>query len=201
MNTGYAAVQAFLAMLYAQRSSGSGADDQAEVSLLHSAIAISQWNTVAESETDIPVGRQLDAFDWEPDHGYACADGRVLLSLRSDENAWTELFLALDRSDLLADERFSTVESVRENERLLPDILAKELAARTCAEMEELVRTQLHGTLVPILDPADVLVHPQTSSLDFIEKSAHEMRLRFPVRRVSSSQESNGYANREANQS
>lgn len=184
VNTGYAAVQAIMAMLHAKTVSGETEGDSAEVSLLHTAIALSQWNTTAESDPDEPVGRQLDAFDWDPDHGYECADGRVLIALRGNENAWTDLFLALDRADVLADERFATVEQVRKHERLLPDILGPQFRERTTAQITELVRERLGGTVVPILEPAEVLTHQQTVSLGFIGPADGGLSLTLPVRHV-----------------
>lgn len=192
VNTGYAAVQAILAMLHAKTVSGEADGDSAEVSLLHTAIALSQWNTTAESDPDEPVGRQLDAFDWDPDHGYECADGRVLIALRGNENAWTDLFLALDRADVLADERFATVEQVRKHERLLPAVLGPQFRERTTAQITELVRERLGGTVVPILEPAEVLTHPQTVSLGFIGAADGALSLTLPVRHVTRADQPDG---------
>lgn len=183
INTGLAAVQAVLAGLLNRGVRG----EHVEVSMLQTAIAISQWDVTAESGPDEHRGRQLEAYHWAPDHGYSCRDGRVLITLRGDENAWTQLLIALDRVDLLADERFSTIDALRENEHFLPELLEETLADRSFGELEVLVRERLGGTIVPIPDPKAVLDHPQTQALEFVERVPNDnvIQLRLPVRIVS----------------
>jgi crotonobetainyl-CoA:carnitine CoA-transferase CaiB-like acyl-CoA transferase len=171
--TGVAATQAILAALFWRMHSGEG--QRVEVSMLASAIAINQWDIVAESETvetDRPSpGIQLESYAWPPDRGFRCADGSCLIDFLGHEEAWALFFAAIERPDLLADSRFNTTPLIRNNKRFLPGLLNPTLLSWRLAELEPIVREH-GGTILPALDLAQVLDHPQVRGLGFLEPAS-----------------------------
>jgi CoA:oxalate CoA-transferase len=183
MNTGFAAVQAVLAVALARRHDSITRPEHIEISMLQTAVALLQWNVAAESDPDSWQGKPLEGYSQPQDHGYACRDGRFLFSFRGDEDAWTNLLLALDQSELLSDERFNTVEHLRAYEYLLPALLEPTLVQRSYAELEQLILQASDGAVVPILTPTEVRRHPQTAALNFIDESrdGRNLRMSLPI--------------------
>lgn len=183
--TGVAATQAILAALFWRMRSGEG--QSVEVSMLASAIALNQWDIVAESETvetDRPSpGIQLESYSWPPDRGFRCADGSCLIDFLGHEEGWSLFFAEIDRPDLLADPRFNTVNLVRNNKRFLPGVLNPTLASWRLAELEPIVRKH-GGTVLPALDLAQLIEHPQIHSLGILEKANGQAipTIRLPLR-------------------
>jgi crotonobetainyl-CoA:carnitine CoA-transferase CaiB-like acyl-CoA transferase len=165
--TGIAATQAILAALFWRIRSGEG--QHVEVSMLASALAINQWDVVAESESvehNRPSpGIQLESYEWPPDRGFRCADGSCLIDFLGHEEGWSLFFADVGRPDLLADARFNTVSLIRNNKRFLPVLLNPTLAEWPLARLEPIVRAH-GGTILPALDLANVINHPQVRGLD-----------------------------------
>ena len=134
---------------------------QFEVSLLRTAVSLNGWNITAESGNDGVTGKQVHAAGWPADHGYTCRDRQVLVSIRNNEEGWARFFVRLDRIDLLADDRFSVLEQLRANEWQLPGELEDSTSRLTSEELALIVR-ECGGELVPVLEPGEVLDHPQT---------------------------------------
>ncbi len=67
---------------------------------------------------------------------YQSADGWVMLECPS-QSEWQNLCSALNRGDLLEDDRFSTIESRREHDHILTSELADELQGRPSKQIEE----------------------------------------------------------------
>jgi len=166
---GIAATQAILAALFWRMRTGEG--QRVEVSMLGSALAINQWDIVAESETverERPSpGIQLESYDWPPDHGFRCADGSCLIDFLGHEEGWSLFFAAIDRPDLLADSRFNTVQLIRDNKRHLSALLNPTLQSWPLARLEPIVREH-GGTILPALDLQQVINHPQVRGLGII---------------------------------
>jgi crotonobetainyl-CoA:carnitine CoA-transferase CaiB-like acyl-CoA transferase len=183
--TGVAATQAILAALYWRLGSGEG--QRVEVSMLASALAINQWDIVAESETverDRPSpGIQLESYEWPPDRGFRCADGSCLIDFLGHEEGWSLFFADIDRPDLLADGRFNTVSLIRNHKRLLPELINPTLESWTLDRLEPIVR-QHGGTILPALDLEQVSKHPQVQSLGIIirEPGALVPTIRLPFK-------------------
>jgi CoA:oxalate CoA-transferase len=167
--TGIAATQAILAALFWRMRSSEG--QRVEVSMLASAIAINQWDIVAESESverDRPSpGIQLESYGWPPDRGFRCADGSCLIDFLGHEEGWSLFFADVGRPDLLADPRFNTVSLIRNNKRFLPGLLNPTLMSWTLAELEPIVRKH-GGTILPALDLGQVVEHPQVRGLGLV---------------------------------
>jgi len=185
VSTGLAAAQAILAALYSRIHSGAG--QSVEVSMLATAIAINQWDIVAESETvsrDVPSpGLQLESYDRPPDLGFRCADGSCLVDFLGHEEGWSLFFAGLDRPDLLADPRFNTVQLIRNNKYLLADLLNPTLESWSLARLQSLVREH-GGTILPALDLSQVIAHDQVKTLEMIvpNATASDPAIRLPFR-------------------
>jgi crotonobetainyl-CoA:carnitine CoA-transferase CaiB-like acyl-CoA transferase len=185
VGAGIAATQAILAALYWRVRSGQG--QRVEVSMLASALAINQWDIVAESETverDRPSpGIQLESYDWPPDRGFRCADGSCLIDFLGHEEGWSLFFADIDRPDLLADSRFNTVQLIRNHKRFLAELLNPTLESWTLARLEPIVRRH-GGTILPALDLAQVITHPQVQGLGIIvrEPGASVTTIRLPFK-------------------
>jgi crotonobetainyl-CoA:carnitine CoA-transferase CaiB-like acyl-CoA transferase len=180
VNTGYAAAQAVMVGLLAT-SEGPGRGRHFEVSLLRTAIALNGWNITAESGHDGVEGKQIQAWAWPPDHGYTCMDRQVLISIKNNDEGWAKFLVALDRPDLLADKRFNTLEHLRANEWQLPGLLAERTRQMASEELKLIVELA-GGQLVPLLDPAEVLGHPQVSVQHLVEPAGG--RIALPIDRV-----------------
>ena len=171
--TGVAATQGILAALFWRIRSGEG--QSVEVSMLASAMAINQWDIVAESESverDRPSpGIQLESYAWPRDRGFRCADGSCLIDFLGHEEAWALFFAAIERPDLLADSRFNTAPLIRNNKRFLPGLLNPTLLSWRLAELEPIVREH-GGTILPALDLAQVMDHPQVRGLGLLEPAS-----------------------------
>jgi formyl-CoA transferase len=180
VNTGYAAAQAVLAGLLTAPHDPS--NRHFEVSLLRTAVALNGWNITAASGNDGVDGKQTRADHWPPDHGYSCRDREVLISIRNNDEGWANFLIALGRSDLLADERFSTLEALRTNEWRLAGVLAPDIGSYTSEELKQIVE-DCGGQLVPVLEPAEVLSHPQSRAQNLVASGIDAVRL--PVDLVS----------------
>ena len=179
VNTGLAAVQAVLAGLLA-RDGGRGVGRHYEVSLLRSAVVLNGWNITAESGNDGVEGKQVQAAGWPPDHGYTCRDRQVLVSIKNNDEGWVSFLAALGRVDLLADSRFSTLPALRVNEWRLPALLDPDTRSLTSTELAQMVE-RCGGEVVPVLDPDEVLDHPQTRAQGLVRQDIRAVRLPIDV--------------------
>lgn len=178
VNAGLAAAQASLAALVWADTSGQG--QQVEVSMLATAIALQQWDIAAESGPDAWEGIQLDADAWPPDHGYRCADSYCLIDLRSHEDAWPQLLREVGCVELADDPRFATKAALDLHEPELPALTAEALSRWSFEELERLVRDRYNGTIVPVLDLASALGHPQVRQLGMVSTDQPPL-IRFPL--------------------
>ena len=183
--TGIAAAQAILAALYWRMRSGEG--QRVDVSMLASALAINQWDIVAESETverNRPSpGIQLESYDWPPDRGFRCADGSCLIDFLGHEEGWSLFFADIERPDLIADPRFNTAPLIRNHKRFLPELLNSTLASWSLDRLEPIVRKH-GGTILPALDLEQVINHAQVRTLGIIANGpGHEIpTIRLPFK-------------------
>ena len=183
VNTGYAAAQAVMAGLLTAVPADpedAGGGRHFEVSLLRTAVALNGWNLTAESGHDGVAGKQVQATDWPADHGYTCEDRQVLISIRNSDEGWMRFLTALDRVDLLADERFNSLEHLRANEWQLPGLLAETTALRTSDELELIVK-ECGGQFVPVLQPGEVLDHPQVAVQHLVRAQGGRFELPIDV--------------------
>jgi crotonobetainyl-CoA:carnitine CoA-transferase CaiB-like acyl-CoA transferase len=175
VNTGYAAAQAVMAGLLAT-GERPGRGRHFEVSMLRTAVALNGWNITAESGDDGVQGKQAQAWVWPPDHGYACKDRQVLISIKNSDEGWVKFLVAMDRADLLADERFNTLEHLRANEWQLPRLLAERTSQMTSEELSSMVE-KVGGQLVPVVNPTEVLGHPQVTEQHLVDPGGRRIGL------------------------
>ncbi|MGD9945480.1 MAG: CoA transferase [Burkholderiaceae bacterium] len=174
--TAFAAVQASLAALLWRRESGEG--QQVEVNMLAAALAVNQWATVADSGVDRPAGRQLKGQDWPRDHGFACREGRCLIDFR-ERSKWFSLAAGVGRADLLRDERF--IAAMDTHPGLVAPFLDQDLGKWSLRAIERLVRDELGGTVVPVLDIPSLLAHAQSQVVDVVRQTGGGLVVRLPI--------------------
>lgn len=178
VDTGIAAAQGALAALLWRARTGEG--QFVEVSMLATAIALMQWDIAAESGPDEWQGRQLDAHEWPPDHGFQCADARCLIDLRGTERGWPGLLRDIGCHDLADDPRFNTLEGLDLHVTELPRLTAGRLSSWPFVDLERLVRDEYGGTIVPVLDLAATMNHPQVRHINVITETDRP-RVRLPI--------------------
>ncbi|MBO9354656.1 hypothetical protein GG851_11710 [Bordetella petrii] len=176
VSTAFAALQASLAALLWRHESAEG--QQVEVNMLAAALAINQWSTVADSGVDHIAGRQLLGHDWPRDHGFACREGRCLIDFR-DRGKWSRLAVGLGRVDLLRDPRF--IAAVNTHPGLVAPFLDQDLEKWPLSAIERLVRDELGGTVVPVLDVPGLLAHAQSQVIDVVRQAEGRLTIRLPV--------------------
>lgn len=190
LNTALAAVQAVLAAAYERERSALG--QRCEVSMLGTAVALSQWGLTAESRTDRPRGLQLEGYDLPPDLGVRCGDGRACrLDFRKDHRTWARLFERLGLHALVDDPRFGDEQALGLHRHLLGDLLDGPLKSWSFAELDAFVR-DLGGTIVPVLGIDEVIADPQVRALgvvDFTDPAAVRLPYRISHPRPTSEQE------------
>jgi crotonobetainyl-CoA:carnitine CoA-transferase CaiB-like acyl-CoA transferase len=168
VSTGVAAVQGVLAALLRRARTDVG--DRVSVSMLSVAIALSQMNLAAESSPDEVAGQLLVAYDWPPDHGFSCRDGRVYLDFRNDEDAWLRFFHATACDELVVDPRFDHLAGIQKHRYLLPGLMADRLLDWSYERLEQLVRHDLGATICPVLSLDHAISHPQTELLGLLSQ-------------------------------
>jgi len=122
--------------------------------------------TFAEKQTD--VRKTFSSIDLV----YDTKDGHVAVSVISDKE-WQGICKAFDRDELIDDERFATSLARRQNATERREVMAKEIAQRTTAEILQTLSLNDVPT-APLLTRMELLDHPQvieseTISRDYVE--------------------------------
>jgi crotonobetainyl-CoA:carnitine CoA-transferase CaiB-like acyl-CoA transferase len=162
IGAGMYATQAILASLFRREFADSGGD-RIEVSLFDTIVA---WQTYMASyyfATDDPPERMGSRHPTiAPYQAFPTKDDWVVVACAS-EHIWPRFCDALDRDDLVDDERFSTNERRVNNREELEKILTDEIAQYTTAKVVELL--QDHDVpATAVNDMADVFSHPQVEA-------------------------------------
>ena len=111
------------------------------------------------------------------DHGFASRDGRCLIGFRQ-EALWRRFAVAIGRVDLLDNPEF--LRAVGIHPPLFAPLVEGTLRGWTMTALDRLVRGELGGTLVPVLDLRRMIDHEQTRCLGIIDRS-RGFHLRFPL--------------------
>jgi formyl-CoA transferase len=171
VNTGLAMAQATLAALLERGVSGEG--QAVDVSMLATAIAISQWTITAESRPDRVRGIQLEGYELPPDLGVLCADGRSCrLDFRKRHQLWSELLHELGRGELAQDPRYADEQSVNLNRPTINADLTDALEADGW-DYPRLARFvgEGGGTIAPALTIPEIMAYPQVDALGIVDAS------------------------------
>ena len=162
IGAGMYATQAILAALF-ERELGDGTGQKVDVSLLDGQAAWTSYMATNYFASGEPPGRMGSKHpNIAPYQAFETADGYVVVACSSDP-FWPRLCEAIDRPDLLADERFETNEGrVRHRDELDPELNAT-FAELTTAEAEAL----LEDHDVPasrVRDVSEVFADPQVEA-------------------------------------
>ncbi|WP_433628283.1 CaiB/BaiF CoA transferase family protein [Halomicrococcus sp. NG-SE-24] len=134
IGAGMYAAQAILAALF-ERELGDGVGQKVDVSLLDGQAAWMSYMATNYFATGDPPGRMGSKHPTiAPYQAYETADGHVVVAVAS-EHVWPRFCEALDRPDLVADDRFETNPRRVEHREALDAELRPEFAERTTAEL------------------------------------------------------------------
>jgi len=157
--TGLYATQSIVAALL-ERELGSGGGQKLDVSLLDAAAALNTYAAMFYFATGEPPERRGGKIqNIVPYQVFETADDYAVVAVPS-EHLWPKFCEALDRPDLLADERFETnADRVEHRDVLEPDLEA-EIATYATEEIVSIM--QAHDVpATPINRMDDVYDHPQ----------------------------------------
>jgi crotonobetainyl-CoA:carnitine CoA-transferase CaiB-like acyl-CoA transferase len=157
--TGLYATQSILAALL-DRELGDGEGQKLDLSLLDSAVALDSYMAEAYFASGESPGRQGGKHNnMTPYQVFETQDSYAVVAVPS-EHMWPRFCAAIDREDLVDDERFATNTDRVENRDVLDPILEAEVAEYTTEEIVALM--QEHDVpATPINDMADVFDHAQ----------------------------------------
>jgi crotonobetainyl-CoA:carnitine CoA-transferase CaiB-like acyl-CoA transferase len=158
--TGMTTVAGILAALLERERSGRG--QLVEASLLRSGIYSVGWDLGIQLRFGKNGAVQPRTSEMNPMcNCYVAGDGRWfwLLGVEADR-LWPKLCVAIDRTDLLTDERFSTARGRRHQATELVDLLDAVFAAMTRDELTARFDRE-DVWWAPVNTPAEVLVDPQ----------------------------------------
>jgi crotonobetainyl-CoA:carnitine CoA-transferase CaiB-like acyl-CoA transferase len=158
--TGITALAGILGALLERERTGRG--QLVEASLLRTGIYCLGWDLGIQARFGKLVGQTPRAEEFNPMvNSYRAGDGHWfwLLGVESDR-AFPKLCRALDRLDLLEDDRFNTARARRKNAATVIEALDREFEAASRDELT--ARFDEHDVWwAPMFEPADVLTDPQ----------------------------------------
>ena len=165
---GMAGFQAILtALLWRDRH---GVGQHVETSMLAALTAIHQWTFTAERSQDSFEGRAFTGLTDPPDHGFETADGPALITLRGDEGGWNAFLIAIDRPEVLLDERFSGPRGMMDNLASLPPEINATLRNWPFEDLRRIVQDELGGTIVPMHTLESLLKSEQVAALEMVRR-------------------------------
>jgi crotonobetainyl-CoA:carnitine CoA-transferase CaiB-like acyl-CoA transferase len=158
--TGLYAAVSVLACLHARQQSGHGY--AIDLALLDCAVA-AQVNVAQAYLTsgDLPPRQGNAHLQIVPYQLFATADSWLVLAVGND-GQWQRFCRAAERTDLAADERFSTNPLRVRNRSVLVPLVAKLMRTRTTAAWEELLR-RAEIPYAPMWTYADLFAQPEMS--------------------------------------
>jgi CoA:oxalate CoA-transferase len=171
VGAGMYATQAILAALL-ERELGDGRGQKVDVSLLDGQAAWTSYmatNYFASDEVPERMGSKHPNI--VPYRAFETADGYVVVACSSDR-FWPPLCEAIDRPDLLADERFETNEGRVRNREVLDRELEETFAAMTTDEAV----AALDANDVPasrVRDVSEVFADPQIEARGMLAEAEH----------------------------
>lgn len=168
---GMYATQSILASLFRREFAETGGE-KIDVSLFDSIVA---WQTYMASyyfATGDPPERMGSKHPTiAPYQAFPTKDSYVVVACAS-ENIWPNLCTALDRPDLVADERFATNSDRVTNREALEEELGPEIREYTTDEIVERLHTH-DVPASPVNDMADVFDHPQIQAREMHQSVSH----------------------------
>jgi crotonobetainyl-CoA:carnitine CoA-transferase CaiB-like acyl-CoA transferase len=138
-----------------------------------------------QAEIQDIMGKPLDKMFSDPEnpvpfwYSYKARDGYAVIVALTD-GQWDRLLETVGRPDLVGDPRFSNIVARVKNAREGLAVISPWMAERTVAEIVE----TMHGGKVPcgpVLDKAEVNVHPQLQARRMLLELTHPRLGRIPV--------------------
>lgn len=160
--TGMYAAYGILGALHARERTGQG--ERVEINMLEASIAFSpegfsQFTRLGVAPT--PMSRVAISQSY----AFRCADGRLLaVHLSSVEKFWLAFVNALERPELLTDERFKTAALRTQHYTLIAELVAQVFAEHAYAEWEARL-TAADVPFAPVKTVPEVIQDPQVQTL------------------------------------
>lgn len=165
-----------------QVEQGDGQGQVVDVALfesVYSTLASEAVKFAATGQSSKRMGNQ--AVNTAPRNLYACADGRYLALSASVQSMFERLARAIDRADLIDDERFVTNEDRVRHCDDLNAILAEYFGARSLDENLQMME-KAGVTVAPVLAAGDLVDHPYAQGRGlFVEAGGAAQRLPLPT--------------------
>ncbi|MFB6070691.1 MAG: CaiB/BaiF CoA transferase family protein [Halanaeroarchaeum sp.] len=171
IGAGMYAAQATLAALF-EREVGDGTGQKIDVSLLDGQVAWMSYqasNYFATGESPGRMGSKHPTI--APYQAFETADGFVVVAVAS-EHIWPRFCRAIDREDLLEDERFETNADRVEHREALDALLAEELAGYRTDDLLALLREH-DVPASDVKDMEDLFSNPQVLARDMRQTVEH----------------------------
>ena len=136
--TGVFGAQAALGLLYERDAKGTGVGGVIDAYLYGSALRILEWSIAAYDKLGIIRNRSGNRLEHSaPLDNYASKDGRYVCIVAAAQNNFERLVAAMERPDLLTDDRYATPGARAKNNDAINQIVADWAAELTAAEIEE----------------------------------------------------------------
>ena len=160
--TGMYAAYGILGALFQRDRTGEGA--RVEVNMLEASIAFSPEGFSQFSRLGV-VPNPMSRVAISQSYAFRCADGRlVAVHLSSVEKFWVAFANALERPDLLTDERFQTPVQRTKNYLLISEVVGGVFAQQPYAHWEARL-TEADVPFAPVKSVPEVLQDPQVQQL------------------------------------
>ena len=135
--TGVFGAQAALGLLYERDARGTGLGGVIDAYLYGSALRILEWSIAAYDKLGIVRNRSGNRLEHSaPLDNYPSSDGRFVCIVAAAQNNFERLCQAMDRPDLLADDRYATPAARAKNNNAINQIVADWAAQLTATEIE-----------------------------------------------------------------
>jgi crotonobetainyl-CoA:carnitine CoA-transferase CaiB-like acyl-CoA transferase len=162
IGAGMYATQAILAALL-DRELGSGQGQKVDVSLLDSQVAWMSYQALNYFATQEPPRRMGSKHpNLSPYQAFETADGFVVVAV-SSENIWPRFCQALDREDLIEDERFEANADRVEHMDSLEEMIATEVSSYETDDLLD-VLAEYGVPASDVRNMADVFTDPQVQA-------------------------------------
>ena len=175
-----------LAALYERERSGQG--QGVELALYESVLRIMEWTVAAYDRKGIVRERTGNRLaNSAPLDNYETADGTYVCIAAAGDVLFPRLCEAMQRTDLLEDERFATLAARAKNGDAINDEVAAWCRAKTAREIEEtLVAHQVPVSRVYAIDEivADPHVQSRGSTIDVEDPTLGPVKQQAPVPRL-----------------
>jgi crotonobetainyl-CoA:carnitine CoA-transferase CaiB-like acyl-CoA transferase len=136
--TGVFAAQAAIGLLYERDAKGTGVGGVVDAYLYGSALRILEWTIAAYDRLGTVRGRTGNRLDHAaPLDNYPTKDGRYVCIVAAGQASFERLCTAMERDDLVDDQRFATPEARAAHNEQANAVVADWAATMTAAEVEE----------------------------------------------------------------